>query len=340
MGPRSRHAASGSAILGSAALDRRGVLAGMGGVSLALASPWPARADAGLQQPLPPAAPSGPVDETRLLTNLVTRVVAEARLNGRRRAMLVLDTGAGQSALAEDLADDLGLERGPRVQVHGVTAVVQAPTAVVPRFEFNGRNFPAIQVLVFPRADLAADGLLGLDVLANFRVTFDLRRRRVRIQGGGAVNRALPFGPPTPSPSRQRNARRGAFGQLLMIDARVGGVPVEAFVDSGAQYSIGNLALRDALAARGGTGPAQPVRIFGVSGPSLMGEAMRTRGLELGQRRLEDAELLFADLHVFDALRLSDRPALLIGADLLIRFDDIGLDFAGQSIRFGRVSRA
>jgi hypothetical protein len=56
------------------------------------------------------------------------------------------------------------------------------------------------------------------------------------------------------------------------------------------------------------------------------------RRLELGGRDLGETPLLFADLHAFAALGLTDGPALLIGADLLQRFRTVVLDFGSGSL--------
>ena len=49
--------------------------------------------------------------------------------------------------------------------------------------------------------------------------------------------------------------------------------------------------------------------------------------------------MLFADLHCFETLGLSGRPALLIGADLLGRFREVTLDFPGNTVVFEGLRR-
>ena len=50
--------------------------------------------------------------------------------------------------------------------------------------------------------------------------------------------------------------------------------------------------------------------------------------------------LLFADLHAFRVLDLADRPALLMGADLLTRFRQVGLDYGRNRMIFSGLRRA
>jgi hypothetical protein len=42
----------------------------------------------------------------------------------------------------------------------------------------------------------------------------------------------------------------------------------------------------------------------------------------------------FADVHVFDLWKLRDRPAVVLGMDLLTQFDLVALDFGRSAVRF------
>ena len=43
---------------------------------------------------------------------------------------------------------------------------------------------------------------------------------------------------------------------------------------------------------------------------------------------------IFADLHIFKLWKLNDRPAILIGIDVLRHFHDVTLDFARRQVIF------
>jgi predicted aspartyl protease len=262
----------------------------------------------------------------RLLTNLLTRMAVPVRLNGRSGATLVLDTGAGRTTLSTELADELRLRPGPEVIVHGITSAATTPTVMLDRIVFGGRRFRDLICPVFPREVLAADGLLGLDVLSGFRLTLEVRSRRVSMRPSGRD--LAPQGPAMTTATRLRptRARLGPFGQLITAAARADGHVVQAFVDTGAQYSIGNLALLRLTDTASDALP--PVRVYGVTGQSRVAGLGQVSRLELGGRSLGPTPLLFSDLHAFDVLGLADVPALLIGADLLQRFRSVVLDFA------------
>lgn len=292
---------------------------------------------AGAPMPQVPAQASGAPpdpDAPRLLTNLLTRMALPVSINGARVTPFVLDTGAGRTVVSAELAQALNLPRGPDVLVHGITAAQVAPTVRIGRFDIGQRTFRNLIAPVFPRAALAADGLIGLDALGRFRLTLDVAARRVDLVPSGPD--VLPNGSASANPSRLSRVgeatRRGRLGQLILLAASADGVQIQAFVDSGAQYSIGNLAL---LRAVGGepTG-LNPVTIYGVTGQMLAVGSGQVSNLRLGHQSLGATPLLFADLHAFRTLDLIDRPALLVGADLLYRFRRVTLDFGHSQMVF------
>lgn len=316
--------------------SRRTALALSAGGAAALVLPG----RSGAQDPPPTLQP--PPDETaRLLENLLTRMGVEVNLGGFRRSVFVIDTGAERTAVSDRLAAELNLRPGPPVLVHGITAAEVVRTVELPRLEFSNRIFPRLTPPVFPHAVLGADGLLGLDVLSRFRLTLDLRQRRVMMAASG--REVVEFGIAFGRASRVRNdisdTRSGRFGQLILTNVQADGVPAVAFVDSGAQYSIGNLALMRAVDARIGPAARQSVRVYGVIGQSLMVDAGAVSSLRLARREMGRTPLLFGDLHAFRTLDLIERPALLLGADILTRFSRITLDYGRSRIAFGGLLR-
>ena len=305
-------------------LNRRAMAFGMGG----LLATGPGLAMA--QEP-----ESG---EPRLLANLLTRMALRVTINGRRGAVFVLDTGAGRTVIAEDLARAWDLPARAPVLVHGLTAAQLAPTVHINRLSFGGRRLNGIEAPVFPRRLLAADGLMGLDVLGRFRLDLNISARRVQLTPSGPD--VVAVGSAGYRASRlqrqERPARRGRFGALI-LRAVVEGHDTDVFVDTGAQYSIGNMAL---LTAVGGE-PAglERVTVYGVTGQTLAAASGQVRDLRLGTQRLGPTPLLFADLHAFEVLELVERPALLIGADLLYRFREVTLDFGRSRMAFRGLRR-
>ena len=276
--------------------------------------------------------------EPRLLANLLTRMALRVTINGRRGALFVLDTGAGRTCISEDLARAWALPPRAPVLVHGLTAAQQAPTVHINRLSIGGRRIPDLEAPVFPRSVLAADGLIGLDVLGRFRLDLNVSARRVQMTPSGpdVLATGLAGHRATRLPTQERPARHGRFGTLILTGF-VEGRAVDVFVDTGAQYSIGNLAL---LRSVGGD-PAglERITVYGVTGQVLAAASGHVRDMRLGTQRLGPTSLLFADLHAFQVLELIERPALLIGADLLYRFREVTLDFGRSRMAFRGLRR-
>ncbi|WP_339914029.1 aspartyl protease family protein [uncultured Brevundimonas sp.] len=305
--------------------DRRAVIAGL----CAVTAGW-----GGQTAAQEPEAPSGP-PQIRLLSNLFTRVGAAVTLNNQGPFSFVIDTGAGSTAVADTVAEQLGLPARAPLLVHGIASATLTPSVEVERLAIGGFGFHDLRCPVLPRAHLAADGLLGLDVLDRFRLSFDVVRqtadlslRGVRVVMGGDAD--------TGSRLTRLTTRsvRGRYGQMILTQTEVDGQRVDSFIDSGAQYSIGNLALRQAIGARRPDRRLQtrPVPVYSVTGQRVLAELGLVQELRLGGSRLGVTPLLFADLHVFETLGLADRPALLIGADLLSRFRLVTLDFPNNRV--------
>lgn len=315
--------------------DRRGLITGLG----AAISVGPGGIAAAAAQEAPPAEES---ERIRLLINLFTRVGAAVFINGRGPFTFVVDTGAGVTSIADSLADRLELPPMPPVMVHGLTEARVTRSVAVDRLQLSGLRFRELTCPVFPRGQLGADGLIGLDVLGRFRLKFDVARRSASLAARGV---SIVMGGDLQTGSRiQRGGLRavtGPFGQMMLTRIAADGQPAIAFIDSGAQYSIGNLALRRAIDVqrRDGGRLAHTVPVYGVTGQSLSAELAQIDDLRLGSSRLGATPMLFADLHCFQILGLADQPALLIGADILGRFREVTLDFPANTVTFTGLRR-
>ena len=320
-------------------LDRRGLIAGLAAAfGIGTGAALPASAQEAVQE----AGPDLDTQPIQLLTNLFTRVGAAVFIDGRGPFTFVIDTGAGATSIADSLADRLALPPLQPVLVHGITEARITRSVAVNRLQLSGLGFRNLTCPVFPRDQLGADGLIGLDVLGRFKLRFDVVRRSASLTMRGI---SIVMGGDVQTGSRIRReglrAVTGRFGQMMLTQVTVDGQPTVAFIDSGAQYSIGNLTLRRAVAARRRDGGrlSRAVPIYGVTGQSLSADLARVDDLRLGANRLGATPLLFADLHCFQTLGLSDRPALLIGADLLGRFREVTLDFPADTVTFSGLRR-
>ena len=213
-------------------MDRRHMLLA-GAATLAAGSAW-------AQDP-PSDAPilnaegeAAPIDQAAIdvLPNLVTRMAVSVAINGATGVPFVVDTGANRTAISRELAEALGLEAGPTVLVNGVTSAEPVATARVRRLYVAESTFQDMLLPVIPRARLGVDGLLGVDVLGRFAVTFDVGRSQLRLRRRGV---GLSYTGQSRLDQQNTLAGRQRFGQLTLVDVAADQVPVRAFIDSGSQ---------------------------------------------------------------------------------------------------------
>jgi hypothetical protein len=169
---------------------------------------WPATAQV-------PAATE--IDPIRLLSNLFTRVGAAVFIGGRGPFTFVIDTGAGKTSIADTVADRLALPAALPVMVHGITEATVTRSVAVSRLQVSGLGFRDLNCPVFPRNQLGADGLIGLDVLGRFRLSFNVVRRSANLTMRGL---SIVMGGDVPTGSRIRRdglrTVRGRFGQMIL----------------------------------------------------------------------------------------------------------------------------
>jgi hypothetical protein len=74
--------------------------------------------------------------------------------------------------------------------------------------------------------------------------------------------------------------------------------------------------------------------IVSVTGQTIDGDMAELPHLRIGGLTLPRWNVAFADLHTFQLWDLTDRPAILIGVDILSRFEKVTLDFARNEVSF------
>lgn len=325
--------------LATPSLSRRLCLGGAGAVTAL--SCWPASALSMPVQDLPtPPLDPRPEQPVPLFLNLVTRLAAQVLLEPRRKCLFVLDTGAQATSLSDRLVREMGLRAGPEIMVHGVTASRLVPSALLPRLKLQDEVFENVGAPVFPFEQLGAEGLLGLNHLQAFSLLLDIRNQQAALNPARSYGISYTFGPIANASRilRQMSSVPGhRSDDLLLMTVKVGAVETIAFLDTGAQYSIGNLRLFQAL----GYTPQQTQErmVYGVSGPPMSVRTGPVPSVQMGAKTLPRTPLLFGDLHIFGVLDLLAQPALLIGADILSRFDRVGIDYHTNRITLGNVMR-
>jgi len=280
--------------------------------------------------------------QVALIEDVSRRMTGPVRVNGRGPFSFVIDTGANVTVISQELAEALGLEPTGEGSVHGIVGVERTPTTLVSRLTIGAVRASNLQTPILRRRELGGDGLLGVDVMRNRVVRLDFAKWAFQIGStdpgfrsigeGGRLTRGfgeMLVGDAVVAPARQR------FGQLMTVNASMKGVRVSAFIDSGAQSTVGNAALLRATRGVLGEGEQSTrVTLVSATGQTIGGDLLTLPELRIGRVRLGRLPVAFADLHAFDIWGLQDTPAILIGMDVLRRFRSVELNFRRSHVVF------
>jgi predicted aspartyl protease len=253
----------------------------------------------------------------------LNRLVVSVQLNGQGPFYFLLDTGAARSVVTEAALERLSVVVDERhdVVVRGVSGRRRVHTAVVDSFrigdiEFGEQRLPVLRAQVLE----GLDGILSTDRLRELRLVADLATAEVRIMSAGS-GEASANQPPMRLSSRTR--------ELVVVEARVGAHKVPAIIDTGGAHTLGNVALLNKLIADAG-GVLHGVirsRVTDATDTVLETWDSQVETLNIGPVAIDDLRVSFGRFPVFKLWNLDDRPALLIGMDVLSRMKSLSVDY-------------
>ncbi|MGH8251909.1 MAG: aspartyl protease family protein [Steroidobacteraceae bacterium] len=288
-----------------------------------------------------PAAPTEPVTtilDDIAVTALEPRFVAPTRrdrigriwapvlINGQGPFRLVLDTGASHSALTARVVQKLGITVDPErtVMLRGATGSARVPLVPVETLEVGELLMEPRRLPIVPDALGGAEGILGTDGLDNKRIHIDFRNDSITIMR-----------------SRKEEAKAGFAtipvkfmrGRLLVVEAYLGGVAVKAIIDTGGQATLGNEALRIALAERRRKHVMLPDEVTGATLDVQAGNRGATPSLAMGEILVRNPLMTFADFAIFQHWKMTDEPAMLIGMDVIGLLDTLIIDYRRRELQ-------
>jgi hypothetical protein len=305
-------------------LSRRQAAAGL----LAAAAALPAARAFG--QAMPPDA--APIDETPTAVTAgedgFEHMTAPVSINGKGPFNFLIDTGANVSCVSTTVAKQLMLDALEPTKVHTVVGARERQAVLINHLQVGERSRRSVHAAALPLTD-GVDGVLGVDWLKGQRLELSFKPRSLAITKSkfdvSAEGKVV-------VPADRR------LGQLTIVDADLSGHRISAMIDSGSQMTICNGRVRDLIQSmerrHGMDMPTQEVRLESVVGEKFVGEMVYLPFMRLGGLQLGNVPVVFSEMHVFDLWRLHDKPAVVIGMDLLTQFDLVALDFGHSAVRF------
>jgi predicted aspartyl protease len=282
-----------------------------------------ATASAPLVDQIAEATSAGDVDVIDIDKERYDRFTVPVTIGEHGPFDFMIDTGAQATVLSLDLADRLGLHERESAILIGMASRVPVEVARLHDLTLGNRMFDIETAPLVAQANIGgADGILGLDSLQEQRVLLDFEDKTIAVAdaetlgGNGGFEIVV-------------KARR-QLGQLIITSAYLDGIRVNVLIDTGAQGSIGNLALRDRLRGRN-AGTSQMTDINGVEVSTNLRMA---RDVRIGRMQLQNVPVAFIDSPTFRALGLNDEPAMVLGMNELKMFRRVAIDFKERRVLF------
>jgi len=300
-------------------------------VAGALIAAIPGRAqDAALPAPITstPALAEAPpaTSEVILTSDTADRMTLPVYVAGKGPYPFLIDTGSQRTLLSTELASLLALQPGAAVRIISLSGPAMLPTATVPHLRYGEEEVRDLATLLVAQTYLGGPGILGLDGLKGKKLVLNFATQRMEVRDSA---------PPTPQEQDDGTIvvrARNRMGQLILVNSVVGGQRTSVILDTGAQYSIGNLALLNKLRADRLALPPTSVRLVGVTGDAVDAQMAVVKAVTVDEVVVHDVPVIFTDAAPFRELRLSDKPAMFLGMQILRLFDRIAIDFGRKRV--------
>jgi predicted aspartyl protease len=263
------------------------------------------------------------VDVIQTTTDANERMTVPVRLGNKGPFNFLIDTGSQNTVISTALANQLSLQPNARARLVGVAGEQTVSTVSIDQMDLGTRSYYSVRAPLLERSNIGADGILGLDSLQGQRVLIDFRKGVILVSDAKTLGGNQGF-------DIVVTARRRS-GQLIMTDAKIDGVRVNVVIDTGAEYSIGNRALQDALRNRSPQGQAM---LRSVTGQEILADLALARSLMIDDIQFSNVLVAYADSPPFKVLGLDKKPALFLGMRDMRSLQRIAIDFSTRRIYF------
>lgn len=268
---------------------------------------------------------SEPIEESEIIfmePDRYQRMTVPVTISGQGPYRFMVDTGAQATVVTGGLVESLALTPSGKAWVVGMASRRLVDFVRLDDVQFGSRAFSNITAPLLDRRHIGADGILGLDSLQDLRILLDFKQDSIAVADSAELGGNLGY-------EIVVRARR-RLRQMIITNAKLDGVRVSVIVDTGAQSSLGNLALQKRLRATS----SEVLTTTDIHGVSLLSEGDRSRKLRMGGLSIAGLSISYAESPAFAALDLTDSPALILGMRDLRSFDRVAIDFRTRQILF------
>ena len=266
---------------------------------------------------------AGATDIIKVTTDRYDRLTVPVRIGDNGPYDFLIDTGSERTVLARGLAERLGLVPSGTATLIGMAGSLAVDLVEVEEVKLGSRSFYDVSAPLLEGHHIGADGIIGLDGLRNQRVLIDFRKNLIAVNDAKVLggNRGFEI---------IVTARRKS-GQMIITNALVDGIKTDVVIDTGADSSVGNMALKRQLTKRR---KSEPTVLYSVTGQRIDAEIMFARRVTIDKLDMTELPLAFVDAPPFARLGLADKPALMLGMNQLRAFNRVAIDFPSRKVLF------
>lgn len=295
--------------------------------------------------PDPPATAAAPFDPSTLpdpaaLATQATGLTLKMKPDDAQRMTLpveiggagpyhfIIDTGSQRSIVATELALKLALPERPPVRIISMAGPATIATVEITALRFGAHEVRNIDALRVDHTDLGGMGLIGLDGLKGKRLTLDFKTHRMEIGDSEPAHRHRD------DPDTIVVRAHSRLGQLILTHGRVDGKSVSVILDTGAEVSVGNMALFHKFAAKRMVVPPEPTILHSVTGGQVPALFAVVREIRIASLTMRNVPMVFVDAAPFAELGLKKHPSMLLGMQMLRMFRQVAIDFGDRHVDF------
>jgi hypothetical protein len=260
----------------------------------------------------------------------IGRIWAPVYINGKGPFRLVLDTGANSSGIIEPIARALNVpvDASKRVRLKGATGSAEVPYININSLEVGELQLKNSRLPILPAVFGGADGILGSAEFQDKRIFIDFKNDVIKITRSHLEGPPLGYG---------RLPLKIGKHHLPTFDLLVGTIKTKAILDTGAQQSVGNLALRHALERR--VRSEGPFDLIGVTLDVARVDAIPSPPIHLPGSTITGLRVTFGDMYIFEHWKLTNEPTMIIGMDVIGAFDQVIIDYRQRELYLRARSR-
>jgi len=268
------------------------------------------------------------------------RILTEVTVDGQGPFRFMLDTAASRTMLYEKTRQQLNLKPagGSLLTVYGIANIGTAVPVKPQELRLADEAIRGLVMGVLPNDQEAADGVLGMDVLANYTLYLNQDSHHLQLMtpdDPGTVWRDWP--------SAELAARPLKDGAITFwtMNASIKGTAMTTLLDMGAGMTMMNWAAAEKLGYKRTTFPNEgmPQKLRDALGTVEPVGVAKHVTIWLGGRLFPDQTVIVANAAVFGYFGLDKQPAAIAGPGLL-GDRSLAIDFQKARIFIGPEPKA